>query len=112
MAEVRRRTVVVLASGDPLVSGIGSTLVDLFGPDFVDVMPAVSSVALARARMRLVGRVDGGRQRGGRDAHVVLRHLAPGHRVLVLSSDETHAGGGGRAARRPRLRREPDDRPG
>ena len=42
---------VVLASGDPFVSGIGSTLVDLFGNDFAEVIPAVSSVALARARL-------------------------------------------------------------
>ena len=43
--------IVVLASGDPLVSGIGSTLVDLLGADQVRIVPAVSSVALARARM-------------------------------------------------------------
>ena len=38
---------VVLASGDPLVSGIGTTLIDLLGADAVRVHPAVSSVALA-----------------------------------------------------------------
>ena len=45
------RSVVALASGDPLVAGIGSTLIDLLGPEQVRVHPAVSSVALARARM-------------------------------------------------------------
>ena len=44
-------SVVVVASGDPFVSGIGTTLVDLVGADLVEVVPAVSSVALARARL-------------------------------------------------------------
>ena len=43
--------VTVLASGDPLVSGIGTTLVELLGAERVEIDPAVSSVALARARM-------------------------------------------------------------
>lgn len=45
------RRVVALASGDPLVSGIGTTLIGLLGREAVRVVPAVSSVALARARM-------------------------------------------------------------
>src|SRR5699024_10721767 len=44
-------TTVALASGDPLVSGVGATLIELLGADAVRVEPAVSSVALARARM-------------------------------------------------------------
>lgn len=78
---------VALASGDPLVSGVATTLIDLLGADAVRVEPAVSSVALARARMgwpaercAVVGLV-------GRDPRLLLRQLAPGHRVLVLSSD-------------------------
>jgi precorrin-6Y C5,15-methyltransferase (decarboxylating) len=78
--------VVVLASGDPFVSGIGTTLLGLLGPERLEVVPAVSSVALARARMRwddadVVTVV-------GRRPEAVLRQLAPGHRLLVLSSDE------------------------
>ncbi len=80
---------VVLASGDPFVSGIGSTLVDLFGNDFAEVIPAVSSVALARARLGWSAELTDVVSTVGRDPHVVLRHLAPGHRLLVLSSDET-----------------------
>lgn len=41
----------VLASGDPLLYGVGSTLVRMFGPERVRVVPHVSSVALACARM-------------------------------------------------------------
>ncbi|QIG45967.1 precorrin-6y C5,15-methyltransferase (decarboxylating) subunit CbiE [Nocardioides anomalus] len=80
------RELVVLASGDPYVSGIASTLLRTLGPDRLTVVPTVSSVSLARARMHwddaeVVTVV-------GRRLEAVLRHLAPGHRVLVLSSDE------------------------
>src|SRR5690606_32765458 len=51
LGELEGRRVVALASGDPLVSGIGTTLVRLLGREAVEVVPAVSSVALARARM-------------------------------------------------------------
>ncbi len=41
----------VVASGDPLCHGIGATLIRLFGADRVRVLPHVSSVTLACARM-------------------------------------------------------------
>lgn len=41
----------VVASGDPLLHGIGATLIRLFGADRVRVLPHVSSVALACARV-------------------------------------------------------------
>ena len=41
----------VVASGDPLLHGIGATLIRLFGGDRVVVLPHVSSVTLACARL-------------------------------------------------------------
>jgi precorrin-6Y C5,15-methyltransferase (decarboxylating) len=41
----------IVASGDPLLHGIGGTLLRLYGPDQVTVLPHVSSVTLACARM-------------------------------------------------------------
>jgi precorrin-6B C5,15-methyltransferase / cobalt-precorrin-6B C5,C15-methyltransferase len=41
----------VVASGDPLLHGIGATLIRLFGADRVRVVPHVSSVTLACARL-------------------------------------------------------------
>lgn len=41
----------VLASGDPLLHGIGGTLIRLFGSEWVTVLPHVSAVTLACARM-------------------------------------------------------------
>jgi precorrin-6Y C5,15-methyltransferase (decarboxylating) len=78
--------VVALASGDPLVSGVGSTLVELLGPDAVTVEPALSSVSLARARMGWPAESTTVVSMVGRDPRAVLRHLAPGHRLVVLSS--------------------------
>ena len=72
------RDVVALASGDPLVSGIGATLVELLGEERVRIEPALSSVALARARMRWPAETVEVVTLVGRDAHVVLRHLSPG----------------------------------
>jgi precorrin-6Y C5,15-methyltransferase (decarboxylating) len=80
-------TVVVLASGDPLVSGIGSTLVQLLGAERVRIEPAVSSPALARARLGWPAETVEVITLVGRDPAAVLRSLAPGHRLLLLSSD-------------------------
>jgi precorrin-6Y C5,15-methyltransferase (decarboxylating) len=41
----------VLASGDPLLHGIGGTLIRMFGPQEVTVLPHVSAVTLACARL-------------------------------------------------------------
>jgi precorrin-6B C5,15-methyltransferase / cobalt-precorrin-6B C5,C15-methyltransferase len=78
---------VALASGDPLVAGIGSTLVEIIGVEATRIHPAVSSVALARARMgwpeettQLV------RLRGG-DLDVVRQYLFPRQRLIILSRD-------------------------
>lgn len=81
------RRVVALASGDPLLSGIGTTLVEVLGAKAVAVEPAPSSAALARARMGWSAESTAVVSVVGRDHRLLLRHLAPGHRVVVLSSD-------------------------
>jgi len=88
LASVGGERVVALASGDPMVSGIGSTLVEIVGADQVSVHPAVSSVALARAAMRWPAESHAVVSVVGRDTSLVRRELAPGRRILVLSSDE------------------------
>lgn len=82
------RRIVVLASGDPLVSGIGSTLIEILGSEAVEIVPALSSVALGRARMGWAAESVEVITLVGRDRHALLRSLAPAHRLLVLSSDE------------------------
>lgn len=83
---------VVLASGDPLVSGIGSTLIDVLGAGAVEIVPSLSSVALARARMAWSAESCAIVSVVGRDVSLVRRELAPGRRILVLSSDEETPG--------------------
>jgi precorrin-6Y C5,15-methyltransferase (decarboxylating) len=85
LAEHAGRPVVALASGDPLVSGIATTLLEHGAP--VRVVPAVSSVSLARARMGWSFESCAVVTVVGRSVSRVLRECAPGRRVLVLSSD-------------------------
>lgn len=78
---------VVLASGDPLRSGIATTLIDLVGPDRVRVHPHVGSDALARARQGWSAEETLVVTTVGRDLRAVLPHLSPGARLVVLLSD-------------------------
>jgi precorrin-6Y C5,15-methyltransferase (decarboxylating) len=87
LAGFDRLLTVALASGDPLVAGIGSTLIEVFGPDQVRIHPAVSSVALARARMGWSDdTVEVIRLRGD-DVDQIRRWLFPGQRLIILSRD-------------------------
>ncbi|CAN5324215.1 bifunctional cobalt-precorrin-7 (C(5))-methyltransferase/cobalt-precorrin-6B (C(15))-methyltransferase [soil metagenome] len=92
MAAYEGQSVVVVASGDPLVSGIATTLIDLLGPDEVTVIPAISSVALARAQMKWSAESVDVVTLVGRDHAALLRYLSPGRRLLVLSSDGSTPG--------------------
>ncbi|WP_460741437.1 precorrin-6Y C5,15-methyltransferase (decarboxylating) subunit CbiT [Mariniluteicoccus endophyticus] len=87
LAELAGRRVVALASGDPFVAGAGGTLVDLLGPEGVRVHPAVSSVALARARMGWPSDSCTVVRLRGRDLTPLRREMAPGVRLIVLSGD-------------------------
>jgi precorrin-6Y C5,15-methyltransferase (decarboxylating) len=90
--ELAGQRIVALASGDPLLSGIGSTLIALLGTERVTVVPAISSVTLARARLGWPVESAAVVSVVGRDVHAVLRELASNRRVLVLSSDERTPG--------------------
>ena len=78
------RRVAVLATGDPLCHGIGSFLVGRLGADAIEVLPAVSTLQLAFARLRL----------GWQAAKIVSVHSAdsgewapgatPGHSLYPL----------------------------
>ncbi|GAA4396910.1 bifunctional cobalt-precorrin-7 (C(5))-methyltransferase/cobalt-precorrin-6B (C(15))-methyltransferase [Actinomadura verrucosospora] len=80
------RSVAVLASGDPMFYGIGSTLAELVGPRRLRVLPHPSSASLACARLgwplervEVVSLV-------GRPAETLNAVVAPGRRVLVLGA--------------------------
>ncbi|WP_050997210.1 MULTISPECIES: bifunctional cobalt-precorrin-7 (C(5))-methyltransferase/cobalt-precorrin-6B (C(15))-methyltransferase [unclassified Frankia] len=84
-----RRDVCVLASGDPMFHGIGTTLVRLLGAERVRVFTHPSSVSLACARLGWA--VDGVDvvNAVGRPLAQVHAALAPHRRLLVLSADGT-----------------------
>ncbi|ORV61089.1 bifunctional cobalt-precorrin-7 (C(5))-methyltransferase/cobalt-precorrin-6B (C(15))-methyltransferase [Mycobacterium gastri] len=76
----------VVASGDPLMHGIGGTLIRLFGTEKVTVLPQVSAVTLACARMgwnvhdtEVISLVTSA-------LHTAIRR---GGQAIVLSKDQT-----------------------
>ncbi|SFW71312.1 precorrin-6y C5,15-methyltransferase (decarboxylating) subunit CbiE [Amycolatopsis australiensis] len=85
LAEYEGQRVCVLASGDPFLSGVGTTLVT-HGYE-VEALPAVSSVTLARARLGWSAEETEVVTVVGRSSARVARVLAPGRRVLVLGAD-------------------------
>ena len=79
--------VVVLASGDPMLHGVGASLARRTDPARLRVLPAPSAWSLACARMgwptadtELVSLV-------GRPAELLVPALAPGRRLIVYVSD-------------------------
>ncbi|MCE3274266.1 MAG: precorrin-6Y C5,15-methyltransferase (decarboxylating) [Propionibacteriaceae bacterium] len=87
LSEVARSRAVALASGDPLLAGIGSTLIEMLGAAAVRIHPAVSSVALARARMGWSEESTQLVRLRGDDLDVVRRYVFPGRRLIILSRD-------------------------
>src|SRR3954453_7525923 len=81
------RAGVVLASGDPMLSGIGTTLTRLLGAERVRVLPAPSSVSLACARLGWAVEDTPGVSLVGRPIELLHPHVQPGRRLLVLGSD-------------------------
>jgi precorrin-6B C5,15-methyltransferase / cobalt-precorrin-6B C5,C15-methyltransferase len=76
----------VVASGDPLLHGIGNTLIRLYGPDRVAVLPHVSSVTLACSRVgwavhdtEIISLVTA-------ESHTAVRR---GGQAVVMSRDST-----------------------
>ncbi|GAA2793706.1 precorrin-6y C5,15-methyltransferase (decarboxylating) subunit CbiE [Crossiella cryophila] len=85
----RGRRICVLASGDPMFFGIGSTLARLLGPQRLHVLPHASSLSLACARLGWPLEAVDVVSAVGRPVELLHPFIQPGRRVLVLS-----AGGG------------------
>lgn len=85
------RSIVVLAAGDPLLHGVGATILRRLGPEDVRIIPAVSSFALACARLRWAQGDVELVSATGRVAEVVAPALQPGRRLVVLGFGERSA---------------------
>ncbi|MDI9653446.1 precorrin-6y C5,15-methyltransferase (decarboxylating) subunit CbiE, partial [Burkholderia cenocepacia] len=83
----RGAPVCVLASGDPMLFGVGATLARQLSPDEWRVLPAPSSLSLAAARLGWALQDVGAVSLVGRPLATLARHLLPGRRLFVLSAD-------------------------
>jgi precorrin-6Y C5,15-methyltransferase (decarboxylating) len=81
------RRVVVLASGDPMSSGIGTTLVRWFGAAAVDVVPHPSSVTWACSRMGWSVEETTVVSVVWKPVELLAAQVSPGRRLLVLGAD-------------------------
>lgn len=83
----RNGRVVVLATGDPMAFGIGSTLARHFDVAEMTILPAPGAFSLAAARLAwpLHGCIC--LTLHGRPLELLHHHLLPGRRLLILSHD-------------------------
>ena len=83
----RGKAVVILATGDPLWYGAASTLVRHFTPDEMTITPSPSGFQLAASRMGWPLHGCTCLTVHGRPHEKIIRHLAPGARLLILAHD-------------------------
>ena len=83
----RGQAIVVLASGDPLYFGVGNNVVQRFGADAVQILPAPGAVALACAAMGWSQPDVQVVTIHGRPLESLNRYLVAGERLVVLSRD-------------------------
>ncbi|MGH3404762.1 MAG: precorrin-6y C5,15-methyltransferase (decarboxylating) subunit CbiE, partial [Streptosporangiaceae bacterium] len=77
----------LLASGDPMLHGIGATLARRLGPGRLRVFPGVSSIALACARLGWPEHETEVVSLVARPAEAALAAMRPGGRVMLLCRD-------------------------
>jgi precorrin-6Y C5,15-methyltransferase (decarboxylating) len=81
------RRLCALASGDPMLYGLGGTLCRVLGPDRIEVYPHVSSVALACARLCWPVQEVTVLSALGRSLDQLRGWVVPGRRILLLVPD-------------------------
>ncbi|OLP57349.1 precorrin-6Y methyltransferase [Rhizobium rhizosphaerae] len=84
----RGRRVVVLASGDPFLYGVGATLSAHVDTREMHTIPAPSAFSLAAARLGWPLQEVTCLSLHGRPLDLIRPHLHPGRRILALTSDE------------------------
>ncbi len=88
----RDQCVVVLATGDPMSFGIGSTLARHFAPGDMTIIPAPGAFSLAAARMAWPLHACTCLTLHGRPLELLNYHVLPDRRMLILSHDGTTPG--------------------
>ncbi|GAB3275410.1 precorrin-6y C5,15-methyltransferase (decarboxylating) subunit CbiE [Parasphingorhabdus pacifica] len=87
LAEHADRSICVLASGDPMFYGIGSTLARVLGPERLRIVPHPSAMSLACARLGWPVHETTTVSLVGRPTELLHPAVQPGNRVLVLGTD-------------------------
>jgi precorrin-6Y C5,15-methyltransferase (decarboxylating) len=87
LAARRGKRVVMLATGDPMCFGIGSTLARYVRPEEMRILPAPSAFALACARLGWPRHTVETLTLHGRPLALVNGWLMPGQRLLLLAND-------------------------
>jgi precorrin-6Y C5,15-methyltransferase (decarboxylating) len=87
IAAERGKSVVVLASGDPMHYGMGASLTRHFSPDEMLILPHPSSFSLAAARMGWSLQDVRCLSVHGRPLELLAKHILPGVKLLILSND-------------------------
>ncbi len=85
-----KKTVVVLATGDPLCHGIASYLIKKIGPDVCEVIPNVSCIALACAKVGLYWQDLTISSVHSKDAGEWQTYAEPNHGLYSLLQDLKH----------------------
>lgn len=89
ITNARHQKVVVLATGDPMSFGIGSTLTRHFAPADMAILPAPGAFSLAAARLGWPLHACTCLTLHGRPLELLHHHLLPDARLLILSHDGT-----------------------
>ena len=85
--EMRGKSVVVLASGDPMCHGVGALLAERFALDDMEIWPSASAFSLACARLGWALQDVETLSLHNRPASMLRRHLQPGARLVMLTRD-------------------------
>jgi len=84
---LRGRQVAVLATGDPMWFGIGSSLLNHFAPAEMTVLPSLSAFQLAASRLHWPIQETDCLSIHGRSVDLLRAALYPGARILALTSN-------------------------
>lgn len=87
VAALAGQAVCVLASGDPFLHGVGSTLARTVPAEQMHVVPAPSAFSLAAARLGWALQHVDTLSLHGKPLGLIRSHLHPGRRLLCLTSD-------------------------
>jgi precorrin-6Y C5,15-methyltransferase (decarboxylating) len=87
IVSLRGTPVTIIATGDPMHFGIGSTLRRQFEPHEMRILPSPSAFSLAAARLGWALQDVEQISLHGRPVGTLVRHLQPAARILALTSD-------------------------